>query len=162
MGKSGKFVAGMELLYGEFSCRLDEKGRFLLPAALLSQLSPGSDGEFVFAKGPDPCLLLFPKTHWQAELERIYRHSYYDTRVRTLLRLFQNGATPAKLDKQNRLLIPKRLMEYAHLQNDLLLIGMGNKVEIWSPTIYEQWLENQGVTLKELSEQILGKDGPCL
>ncbi len=141
-------------LFGEYPCKLDAKGRFLVPQALMRQL-PKGDAEFVLNRGLDTCLVLFPLAVWQQELAAIYATNQYVPENRAFARLFQSGAVPAELDGQGRLLVPKRLAEHAALQQDLVLVGAYDRIEIWAAEVFEAWRNQQAAQLPALAEQVM-------
>jgi MraZ protein len=168
----------MNPLFGEFPCKLDAKGRFLLPAALLRQLpaepetpaqtpahttaaEPSTEAlqpqEFVINRGLDNCLVLYPRPVWEQELVRIMSRNQYDPDNRAFARKFQAGATPVQLDSAKRLLVPKRLAEWAGLQHELVLIGALDKVEIWAQEHYDAWMNHGSAPLEDLARRVMTK-----
>jgi MraZ protein len=145
-------------IFGEYECKLDEKGRFLLPSALLKQLPEDQREEFVLNRGLDPCLVLYPMSVWREELRKIHSKNQYVAKNRAFARKFQSGATPANPDSNRRLLIPKRLMSYAGIERDLVLIGAFDRIEIWGKERYEEWLEDDSNNLEKLSEEVMAED----
>lgn len=146
----------MKPLYGEYECKVDAKGRFLFPAALLKQLPEDDRSAFVLNKGMDKCLCLFPEAVWEAELQKIYARNRYQEKNRAFARMFQSGATPTAPDAQNRILIPKRLAAYAEIESKIVLFGAFDRIEIWDAAVYENWLASQDYNLKDLSEEVMG------
>lgn len=145
----------MRPLYGEYPCKVDPKGRFLMPAALLRQLPEDERAHFVMNKGLDPCLVLYPLKIWEAELNRIYSLNQFVERNRTFARRFQNGATPVEIDGQNRILVPRRLALEAGIDKDALLFGAFDRIEIWSQARYEEWLAQQTDDPAALADQVM-------
>ncbi len=143
----------MKPLFGEYECKVDAKGRFLFPSALLKQIPQEMRSEFVINRGLEKCLTIYPMEIWYEELEKIYKKNQHNPKNQAYARVFQQGATPASLDKQKRLLIPKRLAPYANIQKEILVIGMGNRIEIWDKATYEKWSQNYD--LKELAEEVM-------
>lgn len=143
-------------IFGEFECKADAKGRFLMPAALLKQLPEEQRTEFVMNRGLDDCLTLYSQQVWQEELTKIYSRNQFVAENRTFARLFQAGAVPVSLDSSNRLLIPKKLAEHAEIDKDLILIGSGNKIEIWSQQRFETQLNANLPNMAEISERVMG------
>jgi MraZ protein len=144
-------------LIGEYEATLDAKGRFLLPSALRKQLPEDQQNEFVVAKGFETCLTLFPKPEWDAVLDDLQNQNQFLQDTRNLIRLFTYGATPILLDGSGRVQLPKRLMEHAGLEKDLILVTAINKVEIWDLNTYEQWMSQSRGDMAELAERVMGK-----
>lgn len=145
----------MKPVFGEFEAKVDAKGRFLVPAALIKQLPETERSEFVVNRGLDNCLTLYPLAVWEVKLQEVYAKNQYIEKNRTFARLFQNGATPVSLDNQGRLLLPKKLMDQVGLKSDIVLVGAFDKIEIWPEDVYQNWLNNQENDMAKLSEEIM-------
>jgi MraZ protein len=131
----------MILVQGEYEVTLDAKGRFLLPAKLLSQLPEGPATHFAINRGLDECLYLHPLDNWMAESKRINELPDYEDDNRKLKKFFNYGMTMADPDTASRLLLPQMLREYAKLDKDLVLSGVGKHIEIWDKNKYHQLFE---------------------
>ena len=147
----------MRPLFGEYPCKVDPKGRFLFPAALLRLLPEDERTHFVINAGLDPCLVLYPLKIWETELQKIYSLNQFVARNRTFARRFQNGATPVDIDGQNRILIPRRLAMDAGIDKDVLLFGSFDRIEIWSQERYSDWLAQQTDDPAELADSIMNQ-----
>lgn len=148
----------MKSLIGEFDCKLDAKGRFLMPVGLRRQLPEDQQSDFVVNRGLDKCLVLYPVQVWETELERIQSKNQFVSKNRAFTRMFLNGATPLSLDGSDRALLPKRLMEYAGLSKDIMLIGQIDKIEIWDLDAYQAWLLEPGFDFERLAEEVMGDE----
>lgn len=145
----------MGLLYGEYSCKVDDKGRFLMPSALHKQLAEDHRTAFVVGRGLDPCLVIYPAPVWETELQRIYSRNQYQEANRSFARLFQSGATPVTLDGQGRLNLPKSLQTEAAIDKEVVLIGALDRIECWSAERYQAWLRSSQERLPALAEQVM-------
>ena len=95
--------------------------------------------EFVVTKGLDGCLFVFDNTEWTAFEEKLKKlPSLTNPDVRKFIRFFMAGATAVEVDKQGRILIPSVLREFADLDKEVVLVGVGGRIEIWSK---ERWEE---------------------
>lgn len=147
----------MNPLFGEYPCKVDAKGRFLLPAALLRLLPADAQRDFVLNRGLDGCLVLYPMSTWQRELANIHAQNQYVAENRAFARLFQAGAQPVELDSAKRILIPKRLMEAADVQDEVVLVGAYDRIEVWGSARYEQWLATQQPNFEQLSSKVMSQ-----
>ena len=147
----------MRPLIGEYDCKLDQKGRFLLPAALRKQLPVEEQTHFVLSRGIDTCLVLRPLKIWEKKLEEVFSKSEFIDDHRDFGRAFTKGATPIELDSHSRVLIPKRLKAYAKLEKEIILIAQYDKVEIWDTQAYDAWQEGLEA-LSSLAERVMGKE----
>lgn len=145
----------MLTLIGEYDCKLDSKGRFLMPAGLRKQLPEDQQNEFIVNRGLDKCLVLYPISVWEQELERIQSRNQYVRKNRAFTRMFLNGATRVELDSSGRVLLPKRLMEYAGLDKDLMLVPQIDKVEIWDLAAYDKWMQDPEYDFEKLAEEVM-------
>lgn len=117
---------------GEFSHTIDEKGRLIIPAKLRNELG----NRFVVTKGLDGCLWMFDVDEWDKVEQSIREMPFTIKEARILSRFIIAGAADGELDKQGRILIPPNLREYADITKDVVLAGVGSKVEIWSKDRY--------------------------
>ena len=129
---------------GEYECRIDDKGRIKLPAGLIRQFGGSSLPAFVLNRGQERCLSLFTKTTWDQTTQHINsRLNVYDSKHRSILRYFYRGATEITADSADRILIPRSLVDYAHLEKECIIIGYASRIEIWSKNQYEAWLAQE-------------------
>ena len=110
---------------GEYQHTLDAKGRLFIPAKLREQLGDG----FVVTKGLDECLFLYPQKAWD-ELEQKIRQLPM-SKSRGLKRFFLSSAADVTVDRQGRIVIPTTLRSYANLERDVVVIGVGERAELW-------------------------------
>jgi MraZ protein len=104
-------------------------------------------------------LVLYTEQVWQEELTKIYSKNQFVAENRAFARMFQSGATPLELDGSNRLLVPRKLAEYAGIDKELVLIGSGNKIEVWSKTVFDAQLAQDLPNLAAISERVMA-DAP--
>ena len=145
-------------LLGEYPSTLDAKSRVLLPAALKKQLGGEVAKGFVVGREVfSECLVLYPMEEWDRTSADVRRLSRFDPDNVEFIRRFLNGATPVELDANGRVLIPKTLMDYAQLGKDIVFAGMGDRIEIWSETLYKRALGGK-VDFKSLAAKVMVGD----
>jgi MraZ protein len=127
---------------GEYEVTLDAKGRFLLPAKLLSQLPDGAETNFVMNRGFDDCLHLYPMQNWMVVSSEIEDLPDHDDDNRKLKKYFNYGVATAELDSANRLLLPANLKDYAGLTKDVVLSCTKKRIEIWDKSKYHQFFDS--------------------
>lgn len=143
----------MNGLIGEFRCKLDEKGRLSLPSKLRSQLPDSSGNALVINRGFERCLVLYTKEDWLQETAKLNSvDDFMSPEIRRFKRIFTNGANLVQLDSAQRILIPKNLLEYADLEDEVVLSAFNNKVEIWSMKNYESELKVDSGELSSLAK----------
>lgn len=145
----------MKPLIGEYDCKLDAKGRFLVPSGLRKQLPEGQQDAFVVNKGLDDCLVLYPQEVWEKEMRMLQSRNRFEKKSRAFLRMFLNGATEVSLDSNGRALIPKRLAEQVGLEKEIVLVAQIDKVEIWDRARYDEWMANPDFDFSELAEEVM-------
>ena len=120
------------MFYGEYNHTIDAKGRLIIPAKYREVLGD----TFYVTKGLDGCLFVYDKNEWAAFEEKLKSLPITSKDARKFVRFFLAGATMAEVDKQGRILIPASLRKYAELEKEVMLLGVGNRVEIWNK---EKW-----------------------
>ena len=129
-GEEGEFMAN---LIGEYNHVIDAKGRLIVPSFLREQL-----GEVCYvSKGLDGCLFLYPAEEWIEFMSQVKAQSVYDPNARKLQRYFLAGSTECTFDKQGRILISNVLRLFADLKKDVVLVGAGDRAEIWDRDKWE-------------------------
>ncbi|MBS1272562.1 MAG: Transcriptional regulator MraZ [Candidatus Marinimicrobia bacterium] len=118
---------------GQYQYSIDSKGRINVPAKFRQSLSPDSDDTFVITRGLDPCLWIYPLEEWERIEDNLRNLSFLRPKERQFIRQIVRWATPAKYDKQGRITIPSTLLEIADLQDNAIIIGYLNKIEVWNP-----------------------------
>ena len=129
--------------FGEYECKLDEKGRLKLPSAILNQLGESSTRDFVANRGFERCLYLFPKTVWNIKLNEVQGLNEYLPEVRQFKRYFYRGATEFTPDKADRILLPKLLLEYAGIDRTVIITAVGEYLEMWNPETFDKEIINK-------------------
>lgn len=144
----------MTFFTSEYESKLDAKGRLVLPARIKAQLPEGGN-ELVIRRGFEQCLILYPMVEFKKVFSKISGLSEFNEEYRKLQRNFFSGTTTVEMDNNGRFLIPKNMLGFARLEKDAILVGMGNKVEIWNPAIYEKHLISDPGELSKLAEKYL-------
>jgi MraZ protein len=143
-------------LIGEFECRLDDKSRIILPAALKKQIGQEAHDKFVINRGFEGCLVLYPQNVWDETTARMSRLNLFVKDHRQFLRAFHNGATPLALDSQNRLLLPKPLLDYASIEKEIILFAYSDRIEVWNKTKYMELVSGEPEDFAKLAEKVMG------
>ena len=120
------------MFMGEYNHTIDTKGRVIVPSKFRETLGD----EFVVTKGLDGCLFVYDNQEWTAFEEKLKALPITNKDARAFVRFFLAGAAGVEVDKQRRILLPVSLREFAALERDVVLIGVGSRIEIWSR---ERW-----------------------
>ena len=146
----------MTNLIGEYECKVDAKGRLLVPSGLRKQFSAAAEGKLFVKRGIENCLELYQKHDWEAVSEKVSSLNQFVKKNRVFARKFISGATQLELDSVGRINLPKNLLEYAGVQKELILFAYGNKIEIWDKKSYDAELEMTDDDFAGLAEEVMG------
>ena len=150
----------MTVFTGNFDVKLDAKGRFLFPSALLQQAGMESQPVFVIKKDIyEPCLTVYTQAEWQSQVETIRKNlNPFNRQHNIFLREFFKDTAECTLDASNRMVIPKRLVTASGLKSDIAILGLDTKIEIWDQEEYEK-SRQKPEDFALLAEKILGNLG---
>ena len=124
----------MHMFMGEYNHTIDAKGRLIVPSKFREILGDA----FVVTKGLDGCLFVYDNEEWKRFEEKLRSLPITNKEARQFVRFFLAGATEAEVDKQGRILIPNVLREFAEITKDVVLVGVGSRIEIWSRERFEE------------------------
>lgn len=145
----------MPQLLGEYECKIDPKSRMRLPSGLISQLGEEKPA-FVINRGFENCLILYPEKVWEEISKEVNALNQYDRRNRDFVRYFYRGAQRMEVDGADRILISKRLLEYAGIGNDVILVAVNDRIEIWAKDKYDRMLDDEPADFSDLAQVVLG------
>ena len=145
----------MAFFTSEYECKLDAKGRLVLPAKIKANLPETSGGELVVRRGFEPCLVVYPFTEYKKIYAKVASLNEFNEEYRKLQRNFFRGNTQVDLDGNGRFLIPKTMLRFANLGKEVIVVGMGNRIEIWNPETYEEYLIQDQSEFSKLAEKYL-------
>ena len=147
----------MATFIGDFTCRVDAKGRVILPAVFKKQMPQAAMDKFVVKKDIfEKCLVLFPMDEWDRQNSIIRsRINPYNKEHSRFLRGFYKGTAEVVLDASNRILIPRRLLDLVGIDSEVVLAGQDGKIELWSNDLYEQQ-SGEADDFAFLAEKIMG------
>ena len=128
-----------KMFIGEYHHTIDEKGRLTIPSKLRDELGE----QFILTRGLDGCLFIYPMKEWNNVINK-YKELPNVKEARNFMRFFLSGATNSELDKQGRINISIPLINYANLNKECIIIGVNDRLEIWSKENWEAFvLENE-------------------
>lgn len=144
-------------LLGEYDCKLDAKGRLMLPSGLKKQLAEVLAEGFVINRNlHQHCLVLYPMSEWKKLSGKLNRLNRLIKKNDVIVRKVMGGATPVDPDSTGRLLVPRSLVEHAKLESELKVIGSNSTVEIWSKSEYESFMNDDDIDMEALAEDVFG------
>lgn len=146
---------------GNFKFSVDSKGRVNIPAPFRNQLSDMSDNTFHVAYGPNECLFVYPRERFveiASNMEESYGSLAAPEDQRRYLLQMMHDAHPSRCDQQGRIIVPKKHLEYAKIEKDVLIVGVVTKLEFWNPAIFDEFMNNGSMSNKELVRRFGGAD----
>lgn len=137
---------------GEYHQKIDEKGRLTIPAKIRSELGDN----FIVTRGLDGCLFIYKKETWEKIINN-YQELPNVKEARNFMRFFLSGATNLEFDKQGRINISQPLIKYADLSKDTIIIGVGDRLEIWSNDRWEKLLSENEDNFSEMADNLFSQ-----
>ena len=138
------------MFLGEYTHNIDQKGRLIIP----SKFREGLGDQFVITKGLDGCLFLFPNDKWLQFEDKLRQLPISNKAVRTFVRFFTAGGADGTIDKQGRSLIPANLRDYAQLEKEVVIIGVPDRVEIWSKDNWNEYIDDENLSHEDIASQM--------
>ncbi|AEE91277.1 division/cell wall cluster transcriptional repressor MraZ [Tepidanaerobacter acetatoxydans] len=138
------------MFMGQFQHSLDQKGRLIIPSKFREMLGQS----FVLTKGLDSCLFVYPNSEWIVLEQKLKALPFTQKDARAFIRFFFAGAVEAEMDKQGRILIPVQLREHAHIDKDVVVLGVSNRVEIWSQEQWESYNAKAALSYEDIAEKL--------
>jgi MraZ protein len=147
----------LNTIIGTYECKVDAKGRVLLPAPLKKQLTDSLNDGFVLKRSVfQPCLELYPMAEWNLMMQKINKLNRFVKKNNDFIRRFTAGVKVVEIDNLGRLLIPKDLVAFGNISKDLVLSSAVNIVEIWDKDLYEKSISGDDVDFADLAEDVMG------
>jgi MraZ protein len=144
-------------IIGTYECKIDAKGRLLLPAPLKKQLSASLQDGFVLKRSVfQPCLELYPMSEWNLMMQKINKLNRFVKKNNDFIRRFTAGVKVVEVDDLGRILIPKDLTVFGKISKDIVLSSAVNIVEVWDKELYEKSIDDSVVDFADLAEDVMG------
>ena len=149
----------MDLLTGTYDCKVDAKGRLMMPVALKKQLAGILQEGFVLRRSVfQKCLELYPMSEWQVLMQKINKLNKFKKKNNDFIRRFTAGVKMVEVDANGRLLIPKDLTVFANISKNIVVASAINIIEIWDKDLYEQAIDDATLDFADLAEEVMGQD----
>ncbi len=154
MKQSGRKWGVLSMLMGEYHHNIDEKSRLIIPAKFRSELGE----RFVITKGLDKCLFVYSEVEWNKLMQKVSSLQFTKKNVRAFERTFIGGASLIEFDKQGRINITSPLVHYANIIKECVIIGVSERLEIWSKEEFDRYMTDNEDNLEEITENIFDCD----
>ncbi|MFD0616364.1 MULTISPECIES: division/cell wall cluster transcriptional repressor MraZ [Paenibacillus] len=142
------------MFMGEYQHTIDDKGRMIIPSKFRDALG----ASFIVTRGLDQCLFVYPRSEWEVLEQKLKALPLMKSDARAFTRFFFSGATECELDKQGRVNIPNNLLQYSKLDKDCVVLGVSNRVEIWSKELWENYFDQSEESFNEIAEKLVDFD----
>ena len=147
----------MQHLVGTYECKADAKGRIMMPIAIKKQLASTLTNGFVLKRAVfNACLELYPVKEWKKLMEKVNDLNRFNNKNNNFIRRFTAGVKTVEIDTSGRLLIPKDLVNYAHISKEVVVSSTVNILEIWDKSLYESAIDEAALDFGALAEEVMG------
>ena len=147
----------MNTIVGTYECKVDAKGRLMMPAPLKKQLASSLQDGFVLKRSVfQPCLELYPMDEWNLMMQKINKLNRFVKKNNDFIRRFTAGVKMVEIDALGRLLVPKDLVAFSSIYKDVVFSSAVNIVEIWDKDLYEKSISGEDMDFADLAEEVMG------
>ena len=138
------------MFIGEYEHSVDVKGRMIMPSKLRENIGE----KFIITKGLDKCLFAYSKSEWTNFEEKLKTLPLTNKNARDFVRFFLSGAVECEIDKQGRFLVPANLRTYANIDKEIVIIGVGTRLEIWDKGSWTNYSSEENISADEIAENM--------
>lgn len=153
--ESGGRLWGISMFMGEYHHNIDDKARIVLPSKFREELGDN----FVVTRGLEGCLFVYSAKEWQNIVSKLKTLPFTKKDARAFLRFFLSGATECQTDKQGRVALPTPLVNYANLKKECIVIGVNDRIEIWSSDTFDSYFDKNEQNISDLAEDLFDNMG---
>ena len=141
------------MFIGEYHHTIDEKNRIIIPAKFRGELGK----EFIVTRGIENCLFVYSLENWAKITTKLNALPFTKKDARTFNRFFMSGATNVELDKQGRVNVTAPLVNYANIKKDCVIIGTGDRLEIWSQEAWNDFFNSTKDSMSDIAENLFSE-----
>lgn len=147
------------MFYGEYEHTLDKKDRLIIPSKFRDVFKEHGIEKLFITRGLDKCLFVFAEDEWRLQEQKFRTLSFTKQEARRFNRLYFSGATEVSPDRQNRVLVPQYLKDFAGIQRHIVIVGVSSRIEIWAKERWKEFCETAPESFEELAEKLLDIEG---
>lgn len=144
---------GIFMFMGEYHHSIDDKGRLIIPAKFREELGE----KFIITRGIENCLFAYSEEKWEKITQKLNTLPFTKKDARSFVRFFLSGATVAEFDKQGRVNITSPLISYADISKECVVIGAGDRLEIWSLENWNSFFESASTNMSDIAENLFNE-----
>lgn len=146
------------MFIGSFNYSIDNKGRISIPSKFRKYVSQEANDTYIMTRGTVQCIDIYPLDRWKelvaSKLEEL---NSFDPQEAMFLRMFLQEAAEDTLDSQSRLIIPKKLIEFAKIEKEVFILGAIKKIEVWNPKIYDEYISSSEKSYNEIAKEVMNR-----
>ena len=147
------------MFYGEYEHTIDKKGRLIIPSKFRESFKEYDVEKLYITRGLDKCLFVFTESEWKSQESKLKSISFTKSDSRKFSRMYFAGASQLECDKQGRILIPKYLKDYAAIKRDVMIVGVSNRIEIWSKDDWQHYYNGAKESFEDIAEKLMMQEG---
>jgi len=147
------------MFYGEHEHTIDNKGRLIIPSKFRDSFKEYDIVKLYITRGLDKCLFMFTENEWKTQETKFRAMPFMKSEARKFNRLYFSGAAQIECDKQGRILIPKYLKDYAVIKRDVVIIGVSNRMEIWSKDSWGEYYSTSKESFEDVAQNLMLQEG---
>ncbi|GAB1371035.1 division/cell wall cluster transcriptional repressor MraZ [Candidatus Kapaibacterium sp.] len=147
----------MAFFKGQETYSIDNKGRVNIPSKMRKSISPEANDTFTVTRGLEDCIVAYPLDEWKKYEDKFVTLNQYDPKNRYFLTKILQWAEDVALDGQQRITIPKKLIEFAGIENKVVIVGMVDHIEFWNPDKFEQYLNRFDESYEDVAATVMVK-----
>ena len=144
---------GIFMLMGEFHHSIDSKSRMIIPAKFREVLG----NSFIVTRGIENCIYIYPKEAFETITLKLNSLPFTKKNARSFVRFFLSGALEVELDKQGRILVPEPLAKYSSLSKNCVIIGAGERLEVWDEENWNEFFRNEQENMSSIAEDLFAE-----
>lgn len=141
------------MFIGEYHHSIDDKGRLIIPSKFREELGE----KFIVTRGIENCLFVYSEESWQKIVDKLETLPFTKKDARQFIRFFLSGASEAEFDKQGRINIPSPLITYANIHKECIVIGTGDRLEIWSKESWDEFFISAKDSMSDIAENLFNE-----
>ncbi|MDD5888318.1 MAG: division/cell wall cluster transcriptional repressor MraZ [bacterium] len=141
------------MFIGEYHHSIDDKGRLIIPSKFREELGE----KFIVTRGIENCLFVYSEESWQKIVDKLESLPFTKKDARQFIRFFLSGASEAEFDKQGRINIPSPLITYANINKECIVIGTGDRLEIWSKESWDEFFISAKDSMSDIAENLFNE-----
>ena len=147
------------MFYGEYEHSIDRKGRLIIPSKFREVFKENYVERFFVTRGLDTCLFVFTEDEWKKQESRFKSLPFTSTEARKFNRIYFSGASEVACDRQGRIIVPDYLKDFAQIKRDVMIVGVSNRMEIWSKEGWQQYYKGMKDSFEQVAEKIFNEGG---